>query len=195
MREHTNLPAMVGLVSNHVAQHLRANRPGPSPAVSAKHLDASTTAERITKHLPTASGALGQPRTNLLRRTVRAVQQQWDLQVRSRKPDPFAADIVHVREDRRNAADVAGRLGSPCSRVKVFDKSLVHPIIGSKDLDCSPTELIVNLVLARGHGSCSSTYPTSGCSFYAVILPLSVVECGSTPVFVVTRSTTFGLSR
>src|SRR2546426_5801121 len=41
MREHTHLPAMVGFVRKHVAQHFQANRPRPSPAVSAKLLDAA----------------------------------------------------------------------------------------------------------------------------------------------------------
>src|SRR6266567_2611679 len=51
MREHTHLPAMVGFVRKHVAQHFQANRPRPSPAVSAKRLDAaSTTAERCGVH-------------------------------------------------------------------------------------------------------------------------------------------------
>jgi hypothetical protein len=40
MREHTHLPAMVGFVSKHVAQHLHANQPRRSQAVSAKLLDA-----------------------------------------------------------------------------------------------------------------------------------------------------------
>src|SRR6266567_4692956 len=158
MREHTHLPAMVGFVRKHVAQHFDANRPRPSPAVSAKLLDAApTTAERFSEHLRAASGALGQSRAGLLRRAVRAVELSWNLQVRSGKPDPLGADIVHVREDRRNGADLAGRFGSPGGRVKMFDKNLVHAIIGGKDLDCGSAELraklSVNLVLARGHGS------------------------------------------
>jgi len=40
MREHTHLPAMVGFMRKHVAQHFQANRSRPSPAVSAKLLDA-----------------------------------------------------------------------------------------------------------------------------------------------------------
>src|SRR5205823_14070378 len=39
------------------------------------------------------------------------------------------------------------------SRVKMFDKNLVHAIIGGKDLDCGSAELSVNLGLTRGHGS------------------------------------------
>ena len=38
-------------------------------------------------------------------------------------------------------------------RVKMFDKNLVHAIIGGKDLDCGSAELSVNLGLTRGHGS------------------------------------------
>jgi len=81
--------------------------------------------------------------------------------MRSRKPDPLAANIVHVREDRRNGAGLARRLGPPDAGVKVFDKKLVHPIIGGKDLDGRPTELGVNLVLTRGHDSYSLGYGTS----------------------------------
>jgi hypothetical protein len=67
---------------------------------------------------------------------------------------------VHVGEDGRNGADYvfAGRVGSPGGRVKMFDKNLVHAIIGGKDLDCGPAELSVNPRLTidgltRGHGS------------------------------------------
>src|SRR5437016_7900156 len=136
------------------------------PAVSAKLLDAApTTAERFSEHLRAASGALGQSRAGLLRRAVRAVELWWNLQVRRCKPDPLAADIVHVREDRRNGAGIvfAGRFGCrrsgpPGGRVKMFDKNLVDAIVGEKDpggkvLDCGSAELSVNLGLTRGHGS------------------------------------------
>ena len=145
MREHTHLPAMVGFMRKHVAQHFRANRPRPGPAVSAKLLDAApTTAKRFSEHLRAASGALGQSRTGLLRRAVRAVELSWNLQMRSCKPDPLASDIVHVREDRRNGAGLAGRFGCPGGRVKVFDENLVHAIIGGKDPDCGSAELSVS---------------------------------------------------
>ena len=60
---------------------------------------------------------------------------------------------MHVREDRRNGAGLAGRFGSPSGRVKMFDKNLVRAIIGGKDLDCGSAELSVNLGLTRSHGS------------------------------------------
>jgi hypothetical protein len=154
MREHTHLPAMVGFVRKHVAQHFQANRPRPSPAVSAKLLDAApTTAERFSEDLHAASGAFGQSRAGLLRRAVRAIELSRNLQVRSCEPDPLGADIVHMREDRRNGAGLSGRFGSPGGGVKAFDKKLVHAIVGGKDLDCGSAELSVNLVLTRGHGS------------------------------------------
>ena len=140
MREHTHLSAMVGFMSQHVAQHFRANRPGLGPAVSVKLLDASATAERFSQHLRAAGRALGQSLTGLPRRTVRAVELCWNLQMRSCKPDPFAAHIVHVRKNRRNGAGrsvvgCAGRFGSPGGRVKMFDKNLIHAVTGGKNLD------------------------------------------------------------
>jgi len=75
--------------------------------------------------------------------------------MRSCKPDPLAADIVHVPEDRGDGPGVGlgGRFGSTGGRVKMFDKNLVHAIIGGKNLDCGSAELSVNLGLTRGHGS------------------------------------------
>src|SRR5882757_4114301 len=164
MREHTDLPAMVGFVREHVAQHLQANPPRRSPAVSAKLLDAAPIlAQRFNEHLRAASCAVGQSGTGLLRCTVGAVELWGNLEVWSGKPDPLGADIVHVREDRRDSscpaggAGVAGRFGwrfrSPGGRVKMFDKKLVHAIICGKDLERSSTELSVNLGLTRRHGS------------------------------------------
>ena len=170
MREHTHLPAMVGLVSKHVAEHFRANRPRPTPAVSEKLLDAAPAiAERFSEHLRAASGALGQSLAGLLRSAARAVELSWKLQVRSGKPDPFGTHIVHVREDRRNTADLAGRFGSPGSRVKMFDKNLVDAIIGGKDLDRGSTELSVYLGLTKlGLTNLVLRVVTAPCSF---ILP------------------------
>jgi hypothetical protein len=163
MREHTHLPAMVGFVRKHIAQHFHANRPGPSPAVSAKLCNvaaAPTNAERFSEHLRAASGALRQSRAGLTRRAGGVVELSWNLQIRSCKPDPLGADIVHVREDRRNGAAFvfAGRFSSPGGRVKMFDKNLVHAIIGGKNPDRGSAELSVNLGLAiddlaHGHGS------------------------------------------
>jgi hypothetical protein len=153
MREHAHLAAMVGFVGEHVAEHLHANRPRPRPAVSDEFDDAApATVERFREHFRAASGALRQGRARLLRRAPRAVQLLRNLQARSRKPDPLGADIVHVREDRRDGAGLAGRLGCPGARVKMFDEDLVHALIGREGLDCGSAELRVNFVLTGGHG-------------------------------------------
>jgi hypothetical protein len=162
MREHAHLPAMVGFMRNHVAQHFHAGRPGLSPAISDKRIDpASTIAKRFSEHIRAASGALGQCRTGLLRRAVRAVELGWNLQVRRRQPDPFGANIVHVRKDRRDRPRVTGgfgwQFGVPGGRGKMFDQNLVHAIVGNKDPDGGLPEWTVDLVgdanSTRGHGS------------------------------------------
>ena len=161
MREHADLPAMVGFVSEHVAEHLRADRPRLSPAVSVKFLDAATgTAECFGEHLGAASGALGQGCAGLLRRAVRAVELWWNLQVRGGKPDPLRADVVYVREDRGDGADAGGfcwqfawQFCFPDGGVEMFDEELVHAVVGGKDLDCRRAELSANLGLTGGHGS------------------------------------------
>jgi hypothetical protein len=51
---------------------------------------------------------------------------------------------VHVRENRRDGAGLAGRFGSPSARVKMFDKHLVHALISSKYLDSGSAQLCVN---------------------------------------------------
>jgi hypothetical protein len=84
---------------------------------------------------------------------MRAVELGWNLEVRSGKPDPLGADVVHVGEDGGNGADVAGRFRFPGCGVKMFDKILVHAIVGGKDPDRGSTELRVNLWLTSGHGS------------------------------------------
>jgi len=163
MGKHTHLPAMMGFVRDHVAQHFRANRPRLGPGVSQKLLDAAVpVAECFSEHLRAPSGALGQSCASLLRSAVRAVELSWNLPVRNCKPDPLGADVVHVRKDRCNGADLSGRFGSPGDRVKLLDQNLVDAIVGGKDLDCSSAELIVSLVLTRGHGPNSVTRGTSG---------------------------------
>jgi hypothetical protein len=144
---------MVGFVRNHVAQHFHANRPRPSPAVSAKLLDAASATKRFSKHFLAASGALRQSRAGLSRRAVRAVELSRNFQVRSRKPDPFAPHVVHVREDRRDAAGLAGRFRSPRGRVKMFDENLVHALVNGKNPHCGSAEFSLNFALMRGHVS------------------------------------------
>jgi hypothetical protein len=156
MREQTHLPAMVGFVNKHVTQHFQANRPRLRPGVSAKLPDAaSRTSERFREHLRAASGAFGQSRAGLPRGAARPVELSWNLEVRSGKPDPFGADIVHVREDGRDGTGFAGRLGFPGGRVKSFDQDLVQAVVDGKYPDRGSAGMRLNLVLTPGHDSCS----------------------------------------
>lgn len=89
MRKQQYLSAMVGFVGKHIAQHLDANRKGRSPTVSTKHVDAATAVESFGEHFGAACRAQGQTGSGLLWRAVRALEQRWNLQVRSGKPDPL----------------------------------------------------------------------------------------------------------
>ena len=150
----------MSFVRKHVAQHLQPNWPWLCPAISAKRLDAAPAlAERFMKHLRAAGGALSQPRAGLLRRATRAIQLCWNVQMWSRQSDPLAADIVHVREDRRDGADRTRRFGSPEGRLEMLDKNLVQAIAGREDLACNPAGL--NLLLTRRHGFLLPVYVTT----------------------------------
>jgi len=152
MREHADLPAMVRFVRNHVAEHFHAGRPRSSPSVSLKLRNAAATiAERFGEHLLAASRAVAQSRASLPRRTVRAIELPRNFQMRSREPDPLRAHVVHVREDRRNVADFAGRFCFPRGRWELFDQNLVHPVIGGENLDRGAGELRVEFALRRAH--------------------------------------------
>ncbi len=154
MCQQTHLPAMVGFVRKHVAEHFRTDRPRLSPAVSLKLIDAAGTAERLSQHLRATSSALCQSGTSLQRRTVRVIELGWNLQVRSGKPDPLGADVVHMGENGRDRASLTCWFGSPGGWIEMFDQKLVHAIIGGKDLHGGSAELSVNLGLTLGHGAC-----------------------------------------
>jgi hypothetical protein len=91
--------------------------------------DTVASVERFCEHLGTASATFGQRLAGLLWRAMRAIELSWNLQVRGRKPDPLTAHIVHVRENRSDVADLAGRLRRPCVGIKMLDESLVYAIV------------------------------------------------------------------
>src|ERR1700675_1136244 len=154
MREHADLAAMMGFVRKHVAEYFHAHRPRLSPAVSLKLFDAAATiAERFGEHFDAAGAAFSERRAGLPRRAARTGELLRNFQVPRSKPDPLGADVVHVREDRRNGADLGGRFSVPGTRVEMFEKQLVHALIGGKDLDCGTAKLRLNVVSRCGHGS------------------------------------------
>lgn len=135
MSHHAHLPAMMGLVREHIAQHLYANRPRPGPAVSAKLLDATIAAEGFGEHLRATRRTLAQCCARLLPGAMSAMELEWNLQMRRGKPDPLAANIVHVRKYGRDGAGAGFARGSACrwfrfpkDRVKIFDEHLVYAI-------------------------------------------------------------------
>jgi hypothetical protein len=116
--------------------------------------------------------------------------------MRSGKPDPLAAHIVHVCEDRRNAADVVAevvadivcRLSLPRIRVQIFDKHLVHALIGSKDPGCGPPKLSVKLGFVR-LGLVKLDFVKLG------LVKLSLTNFGLTNFGLTNFRTNFGLTR
>ena len=153
MRNHAHLSAMVCFVSKHVAEHLRPNRSGPGKTVSQEFFDLPLAAQRLSQHLRAVGSAPRQSRTSLFRCAICSIELCRNIQVRRIKPDPLRAYIVHMRKDRRNAANTTGRFSVPRDRVKFFDKHLVDAIVGSKDLRCSLPRPTRNFVLTHGHES------------------------------------------
>jgi hypothetical protein len=154
MRQHAHLAAMVSFVSDHVAQHLRANGPRLGPAISSELHDATLRrAERFGQHLFAACGALSQRRTGLLWRTVGTFKLRGNFEVRRGEPDPLTADVVHVRKDCRDSADAAGRFGFPDGGIKTLNEELIHAIVDGKNLDGRAIQLSMNLRFTFGHGS------------------------------------------
>src|SRR5437879_2152642 len=151
MRQHTCLPAMVGFVRKHVAQHFQPRWPGRCPSVSDKRFDpAITSAESVLQHCRATECALSQCRAGLTRCALRAIELSRNFQMRGRKPDSLAADIVHMREDRGNAANSPRRLGCPSGWIKMFDKHLVDTVVyekklGGRFLNWRSTNLVIRL--------------------------------------------------
>ena len=67
----------------------------------------------------------------------------------------------------------------------MFDKNLVHAIIGGKDLDCGSSELSVNLVLTHGHGcpgaSASRIFVASRARRGHTIRPVTAIAAPAIP--------------
>ena len=55
--------------------------------------------------------------------------------MRSGKPDPLRANVVHVREDRRDGTHLPRRFGCPRGRIEMLDQHLVHSIVRGEDAD------------------------------------------------------------
>ena len=76
MRQHTGLPAMMGVVRNHECQHGRACGPWSGPSIPVKTFHATAgPRESLHKHLTASVGALGESSPSLLLRARRAIKR------------------------------------------------------------------------------------------------------------------------
>jgi hypothetical protein len=116
-------------------------------------------AEGIGEHLRAARGALGERFAGLLRSAVEAVEPARDFQVRSGQPDPLGANVVQVREDRGDGADLARRFGCPGGGVQAPEQKLVHSFVGVEDPDGGLGKRRLGFGRTAWHG-CSSHYGT-----------------------------------
>src|SRR5437016_340447 len=122
MREHAYLAAMMRVVGNHVGQHGCACGPRSCPAIAVKSFNpALRLAQSVCKHLATARTAFRQSGPGLLLRTASAVERRRELYMWRRKPQPFAADVVDVRDDARDRPSFTSRqLGAPCGGIEML---------------------------------------------------------------------------
>src|ERR1700689_634328 len=75
--------------------------------------------------------------------------------MRGRKPQPFAADVMDVREDCGDRTSPApGRFGAPRSRIQMLEHDLVHPVIYGVTLHQRLTKIEENGSLRARHGIC-----------------------------------------
>jgi hypothetical protein len=76
MRQHTDLPAMMGVVHDHECQHGRACGPWSGPSIPAKTFYATAgPRESLHKHLTASVGALGEGIPSLLLRAGGAIKR------------------------------------------------------------------------------------------------------------------------
>ena len=123
--EQAHLPAVMGLMRDHVGHHLQPDRPSWSPAIPVEHLDAPRTkADRFFQHLRAAVGARSEARACCFARAVRPVQLRRNSKMRCCEPDPLTTDVVQMHEDRGDGTHFPRRNLSPDGRVKLLQQDL-----------------------------------------------------------------------
>jgi hypothetical protein len=170
MRQHTGLPAMMGVVRNHERQH---GWPTGHGLAHPSHRKVSTSPPGRAK----ASRSISQHRAALSARAARAcscVERARSSEagsfkinyMRGREPQPFAADVMDMRE---NCGDrtrpVPGWFGAPRARIEIPEDNLVRPAfdcvscataVCGRAIGCSRTTKPIIEHLA------SSTKPSAG---------------------------------
>lgn len=136
MREHADLAAMMGFVRDHVQDHGGTRGPGTRPAVAQELFDLWIGAEGFRKHLGAALGALGEGGPGLALRAASAIEFSGKPEMRSRKAQPFATDVVDMGKDGGDGAGTAGgRLGAPDAGIQVTEQELVDGLADGEVFD------------------------------------------------------------
>src|SRR5882724_3937547 len=94
--QHQNLTAMMGLVREHVSEHGSSGGPRWHPTVARKLYNAAIRSgrESVRQHAQALPGASPVRGGSLLHGAAARIESRRTLQMRSRKPEPLAADIV-----------------------------------------------------------------------------------------------------
>jgi hypothetical protein len=131
MSEHTHLTSMMRVMRDHVRQHGGARGPRSCPPIAAERFNlAGRPRQSVRKHVRAACCAFEESGLDLLLRAGGAVEPGGELQMRGGQPEPFAADVVDVREDGGDCPPATPRRrGAPYSRMQVFEDDLVHTLI------------------------------------------------------------------
>ena len=130
MSEHANLPAVMDVVHDHVSEHGSSARPTTRPPVAVEVRNPPFSGQSVGEHLGATLGALCEGNFRLARSAAGAVKFGGKLDVRCRKPEPFAARMVHMRKDRRNGAHVSARwFGAPSAWIETIENDLVHAVV------------------------------------------------------------------
>jgi hypothetical protein len=102
----------------------------------------------IRKHLRAARATFKQSRSSLLLRATCMAERCRKLQMRGRQSEPFATNIVDVREDGSDGSPFAPRqLRAPRSRIEMLENDLVHSLIYGVALHQHLAKVSVNVSL------------------------------------------------
>jgi hypothetical protein len=162
MGQHTHLTAMMRIVRNHIDHHGSARRPLFRPTVAVKSFDpALGVGESACNHLGAACAALTQSSSYLFLRATGAVEWGRELKMWGRQPQPFAANIVNMRENRGDRPSLTpGQFRAPRRRIEMLENHLIHPFIYGVTLHQYLAKIDANVSLGSGHSHVRNSIPS-----------------------------------
>jgi hypothetical protein len=134
MRQHQNLPPMMGLVREHVRKHVPPGGPGLRPTPAREPGDAAIRSGRksVRQHAQALRGASPVRGGSLLHGAAVGIERRRTLQVRRGILQPHQPAVVQMREDGRDrpaASLVTRQLRAPRTRVQLRKDELVHRVV------------------------------------------------------------------